>query len=50
MLPEQRSEAREALVEQDEGVGERGEVVGGNRREKEGGGMVDDFPYFLAVH
>lgn len=45
VLPEQRSEAGEALVEDDKGVGEGRAVVGGVRREEEGGGVVDDFHY-----
>lgn len=39
MVPEQRSESREALVEKDERVGGRRRLVGRDRREEEGGGM-----------
>lgn len=39
MVPEQGSESREALVEQDEHVGRRRRLVGRKRREEESGGM-----------
>lgn len=39
VLPYERSKARKALVEDDEGVSRRGTVVG-NRREEEGGGVT----------